>query len=154
MDGFKRRPQQARPALDPHRTLPRPVALDEARIPAVAASHAEVTSQQPPAVQPSAPQSLSSEALAPPRKKGSMAKMLLAVALGVVLVLGLIGFVWYQTNLSPRNANDPTEYKVVITPGASVGYVAESLENRGIIKDKLAFQIHAQLAGSSGGLKE
>jgi hypothetical protein len=33
-------------------------------------------------VQPSAPQSLSSEALAPPRKKGSMAKKLLAVALG------------------------------------------------------------------------
>ena len=154
MDGFKRRPQQARPALDPHRTLPRPVALDEARIPAVAASHAEVRSQQPPAVQPSAPQSLSSEALAPPRKKGSMAKKLLAVALGVVLVLGLMGFAWYQTNLSPRNANDPTEYKVVIAPGASVGYVAESLENRGIIKDKLAFQVYAQLAGSSGGLKE
>ncbi len=155
MDGFKRPQQPVRPVVAPNRTLPRPVGLDEARIPAVAVSHTEVTSQQSTPMSVNAPQSLDAPTpVTLPRKNRSFVKKLLAILLGVVLTLLAIGFVWYQNGISPRDSSDTTEYKVVVTAGASVGYVADSLEKRGIIKDKLAFQLYAQLAGPAGGLKE
>lgn len=154
MDGFKRQPKQVRPTLEPHRTLPRPVGLDEARIPAVAASHAEVTSQRSPVVQPSAPQSLSTEALAPPRKKGSMAKKLLAIAIGVVLALGAMGFAWYQDSISPRDREAMQEKDVVVKSGESIEGIADYLYERELIKDRLAFRIYARLSGKGDALKE
>jgi UPF0755 protein len=154
MDGFKRPKRPTLPQQASNRVLPRPSTLDEARLPAVGSPDRQTDwgedallaehSEMPPTI----------EVVKQPSRRRTWFLRLFAIVIGALLVLGLAMFVWYQQGISAKNSSDTTDYKVVINPGASVGYVAKSLESRGIIKNKLAFELYARLSGKATSLKE
>lgn len=154
MDGFKR-PQRTQPPRPPspapNRVLPRPVELDEARLPAVGSPDRQSAWGED-AVSTSSSRPVQSKSRSP--KKRSLFVKVLAVLFGAILLAGGALAVWYFQGIAPKNMSDTTEYKVVINPGISVGYVAQRLESRGIIKDKMAFEIYARLSGKANTLKE
>lgn len=92
-----------------------------------------------------------------PKPKRKMGKIIGIVGASLVLVAAVaaaLGWNWYQSQLQPVNSGDTSDQKVQINKGATLGFVADSLEKRGIIRSSTAFQIYAQLAGKAGAIKE
>lgn len=83
------------------------------------------------------------------RKKVIFLWLLISVALVGAISAGL-GWMWYQQAMQPVNPSDGSEQKVQINQGATLGYVAERLEARGIIRSGLAFQLYAYKSGMTG----
>jgi UPF0755 protein len=75
------------------------------------------------------------------------------VALAVVLV-AIVGVVWFALKLfQPFGAEGKGEVRVVIPRGASLGAIADKLEQEGVVDSSTFFALRARIAGRSGELK-
>jgi UPF0755 protein len=77
------------------------------------------------------------------------------VALGAVLAVA-VGVAWFAISLFQPFKDDGDgggEVGVVIPEGASLGDIADLLEERGVVSSSSFFQLRARLAGRSGDLK-
>lgn len=70
------------------------------------------------------------------------------LVLGVVAVLG-----WYQLALRPPVSGDPTHIRVTITKGSSPSEIGALLEEKKIIRSKLAFDIYTRLKDTRNNLQ-
>lgn len=113
-----------------------------------------------PAVEPSAPQPLS---LVPPlgsaalRKKLKKRRAWLIAAIAAIIALiatAVAGMIWYTQALSPVDPNDIAKHDITIETGDSVTTVASFLEGQGLIRSRLAFQLHAYLEGQASSIKK
>ena len=85
----------------------------------------------------------------PPRRRWPKR---LAIALGVILALVIatlgVGFLWYQQQLSPVSVNNgKTEY-VTIEQGATTASIAEDLQQKGLIRNSMAFTLYLRFSSS------
>lgn len=75
------------------------------------------------------------------------------VALAVVLA-ALAGVAWFALNLfQPFQGEGEGEVRVVVPQGASLGDIADQLEEEGVVDSSTFFALRARIAGRSGDLK-
>ncbi len=75
------------------------------------------------------------------------------VALGAVLLV-IVGVAWFAVSLfQPFKGDGEGEVNVTIPQGASLGEIADLLEEKGVVSSSSFFQLRARLAGRSGNLK-
>jgi uncharacterized YceG family protein len=75
------------------------------------------------------------------------------VALGALLLV-IVGVAWFAISLfQPFKGDGEGEVRVTIPRGASLGEIADLLEEKGVVSSSSFFQLRARLAGRSGNLK-
>lgn len=72
---------------------------------------------------------------------------------GLVLLLVLGGWIWYQVQLSPAGSDKSELIKVSIKSGTAPGAIGELLEKEGIIRNQQAFSIYTRLTGTQNKLQ-
>ncbi|MEO6728115.1 MAG: endolytic transglycosylase MltG [Candidatus Saccharimonas sp.] len=85
-----------------------------------------------------------------PHRKKWMGILIVFIAL-VVLAIG--AWLTYLALLQPVDSRDSSAQKIVIKSGQSFGEVAQTLQERALIKSPLAFEIMARLAGKHNDVK-
>lgn len=74
-------------------------------------------------------------------------------ALAVLLLVLLGGFIWYQTQLSPVNADNTELIRVDIASGTTPNQIAAQLEEAGLIRSAQAFSVYTRITGTQNGLQ-
>ncbi len=88
---------------------------------------------------------------APPRRARPRVGRLVALA---VVLAALAGVAWFALNLfQPLQGEGEGEVRVVIPQGASLGDIADQLEQEGVVDSSTFFALRARIAGRSGDLK-
>lgn len=64
----------------------------------------------------------------------------------ILIILGVIGLVvWYNSSISAVNKDDKTKIQVEIPIGSTSDSIAKILEDKGLIKNKIAFKLYVKL---------
>jgi peptidoglycan lytic transglycosylase G len=75
------------------------------------------------------------------------------IVLGIVLAIAAVG-AWFLNSLfQPFKGDGEGRVAVAIPQGASLGEIADVLEQRGVVSSSTFFQLRARLAGRTGELK-
>lgn len=69
------------------------------------------------------------------------------VVIVLVVLIGFIGFTWWNNGNSPVNAKDTTKKVFVIPKGAAVRIIGNSLKEQGLIKDPVVFFVYIKKNG-------
>lgn len=91
----------------------------------------------------------------PPKKRRSVKKIIgiiIAVIVGVVIAAVVAGFMWYNAASKPVSG-DSSRQPVTILEGSSPTQIGQLLEEKGIIRSQLAFDIHTRLEGNRNMLQ-
>ena len=141
MDGFKR------PARPQNRPLSGP------RLPDVAPPSKPGALKPAEAVLPKINLSDNDTTARPPVKRPKK-RMLITAGIIVVLIAAFLGvYAWFAAQLQPVNQADDSVQRIEIKEGSSLGYVAQRLEERGLIRSGLAFKILANVEGKQSAMK-
>jgi len=171
MDGFKR-PRQPQPLGGVSQPVPpRPTTPYEQRLanqappraltpqPQVQQQHQSMPLQAPVATVASVPPEVPSlpdlslagadqPAIEPPKQKR---RHLLRNIILVLLALGVVAaggaYLLYQGTLQAADPNDGTGKDVEVRQGDTLAKVADNLEQKGLIRSSLGFQVYARLSG-------
>ena len=82
-----------------------------------------------------------------------MKKMrVLALILGIVGIVLIIFFAYYQYNISPVDSSSNADIEVVIPEGMSTDNIGKTLKSKNLIKNELFFKIYLKL-NNAGSLK-
>lgn len=65
----------------------------------------------------------------------------------LVLVAGVCGYMWWDTSNTPVDVNDLQSRRFNVDKGSSTSDVAKALQERGFIRNSLAFRIYMRLHG-------
>ena len=71
----------------------------------------------------------------------------LVLIFGIIVVILLAVFAFWQFNMSPVNTKDKTPQVFVVAPGSSLHQVADNLQSQGLIKNSLVFLVYMKLSG-------
>lgn len=74
-------------------------------------------------------------------------------ALAVLLLVLLGGFIWYQTQLAPVDANNTELIRVDIASGTTPNQIAAQLEEAGLIRSAQAFSVYTRITGTQNSLQ-
>lgn len=85
----------------------------------------------------------------PVKRKRHIARYVFLAALLVIAALAGGVYVWYQNALQPADPNDSTGKDVEVQQGATLGSVADDLEQKGLIRNSMSFQVYARMSGQS-----
>ena len=77
---------------------------------------------------------------------------ILALILGIIGLLLIISFIFYQHNMSPIDSSSKADIEVVIPEGMSTDNIAKTLKDKGLIRNELFFKIYLRL-NNVGSLK-
>lgn len=166
MDGFKRpfRPaaqQQNTPSIPeharqsdqntPHESIPavQPNAMPQPSQPL----HDEVPAQAAHQSSTTVPQQAPESSL---HVKKARKRKLPWILLGIVILLAACGIAanaWYRAQLKPVDSNSKATQDVQINKGATLSFVSSRLQERGLIRSSLAFQVYAQSVGKQSALQ-
>lgn len=70
---------------------------------------------------------------------------ILALILGVIGLLLIVSFGYYQYSVSPVDSSSKADIEVVIPEGMSTSNIAKTLKERGLIKSELFFKVYLKL---------
>lgn len=73
--------------------------------------------------------------------------------IGLILLAAVSVSIWFFTQLSPVNPDDESRHLIKITPGSTPSVISKQLEDAGIIKSSLAFEIYARITNNHGKLQ-
>jgi UPF0755 protein len=128
------------------RTTQRPMAMQSQQAPA-----------QQPQVSPVGVSKPSSPVRPQPSKKQPSRKKWLWWVIGgflaLLLVVAAASVVWYQTSLQPVSTQETEKTPVQIAEGSSPSDIGQLLQNEGLIRSSLAFEIYVRLEGVRGQLQ-
>lgn len=96
---------------------------------------------------------LPAEAPLSTRPRSNRLKTVVIGGIVVVIVLACSLVAIYSYLLSPKNAAATETIPVEIVSGMLPGQIADTLEEKGVIRSSLAFRIHARLNGIQNGLQ-
>lgn len=142
--------KKSRPSLDGvRRVAPPPVVPVQTQTP---------PSSLPPLVEndPKTPAQSNRNGLKSPKKRRSLAKLLLAIFGGllfIVISLAVGAYVWYQQQLAPVSSDTSKHVRVTIEEGTAPSAIAKQLKEAGVIRSQLAFAIYTRLTGTQDILK-
>jgi UPF0755 protein len=95
-----------------------------------------------------------SDGLKKPKK--NIKKLILWIFGGIIALLVLLGVgagFWYQSSLGPVNKDDKGRIRVEIVAGSSPAGIAETLKEKKVIQNVLAFDIYTRLSGTRSSLQ-
>lgn len=88
----------------------------------------------------------------PIKKPNKLKKALIWLAsLIVIVALLVVGVLWYREALTPVNPADETKVTIEVAPGSSPSSIGSILEEKKLIRSKIAFEIFSRL--SAAGLQ-
>lgn len=116
---------------------------------------------------PQVPSSISSEELPVPKlndeepysgaqkpaNKRKVILVILGAVIGLIVVLFLSAYLWYQNALQPRDTSKTDKVKVEVVSGSSPSQIGQLLEEQGIIASGFAFDIYTRLTDTKGSLQ-
>lgn len=76
-----------------------------------------------------------------------------AAVFSLILVTIIAALVWFNSQLGPVTTDTAKRIRVTISKGSSPDEIAESLQTKGVIKNKFVFTVYAKLSGSENKLK-
>lgn len=76
-----------------------------------------------------------------------------SIALAMLLLTVLGGFLWYQTQLSPVNASSTELIRVDIEVGTTPNQIAAQLKESGLIRSTEAFSVYTRITGTQNSLQ-
>jgi UPF0755 protein len=89
------------------------------------------------------------------KPKRSLKKMILwgiATLVALLVVAAVAAFVWYQNALTPLSSStDKT--RITVESGSTYDQIGGELQDKGIIRSKLAFTIYTRITGTHGSLQ-
>lgn len=88
------------------------------------------------------------------RKAWKIIGLILVIVLVITGATAVLAYNWYNQQLSPADNNDTSDQQVQVGKDATLAYIAEKLQERGIIRNKLAFQVYAQVSGQASSIKQ
>lgn len=132
MDGFKR---PARPPQKPeeHPQQQKTAALPEVDLPEITLLDSETSTGKT-------------------AKRSRRLRRIVVGALAFMLVI-TGAYLWYSAQLKPVDVADESVQRVEIKQGSSVGFIAQRLKERGLIRSSLAFRALVNLEGKQGAIK-
>jgi len=137
-------PRQPRPAASQPQMSSRPMG-------GVAPAQSRAASPVPPKPP------VTTQPIGQPPKKQRMRKKWLWWSIGGLLALLVLAtgaaIVWYQTALQPVTAGEVEEASIQIVEGSSPNDIGQLLQNEGVIRSGLAFEIYVRLHGVRGQLQ-
>ncbi len=71
----------------------------------------------------------------------------LFILLGIFVLIGFIGLLWWNNGLSPLNARDKSQKMFVIEPGTGIRAISNNLKEQGLIKDSIVFFLMVRQKG-------
>ena len=78
------------------------------------------------------------------RRKLRKGRLAIVIILLLIILISLVGYIWYNTNLSPVGTN--TENKeFTVTMGESYKTISKHLKEQNLIKSELAFELYVKL---------
>ncbi|MDB5186724.1 MAG: putative Aminodeoxychorismate lyase [Candidatus Saccharibacteria bacterium] len=86
----------------------------------------------------------------PPRK--SHGKLALIIISGIVLLCATL-VVWYMMALRPVSSDEAKRVNISIATGSSVAQIGELLQDKGVVRSKIAFDIYTRLHNVRGQFK-
>ena len=86
-----------------------------------------------------------SNPLRPPRKRRGL--IVFVVLMIIMIVAAVVGYMWYKKSLTPVDANNTSQSLVTITSGATPGAIADTLKQKGLIRNTWAFEIYTRTKG-------
>jgi UPF0755 protein len=96
----------------------------------------------------------------PPQKKNNFSKKskkwlwwLLGGVVGLLLVIFGAAVVWYSAALTPVNPQATEKIQVEVAEGSSPGDIGHILQDEGLIRSGLAFEIYVRLSGTHSQLQ-
>lgn len=91
-----------------------------------------------------------------PKKVWKMARpvAVFLISLGIVIVALLIGYQFVYTNyFAPVDSNDSNAIEVTIEKGSSVNTIAETLEEKGLVRNATVFKFYVDFSDMASKLK-
>ncbi len=157
MDGFKR---PKRPAMD---TVPKSADIAKSRT--VNGTQTQSTnvaeSQLPPVVQDTQPSPVAPSVaqgapephpVKPERRHRRKLWTSLAV-IGVLVALAVLALIWGNNQLTPVDSTSTEEHRFEVKDGDTFAEVTSALEQRGLIRNGMVFDLYARMRGQRNGLK-
>ncbi|MBQ8157186.1 endolytic transglycosylase MltG [Candidatus Saccharibacteria bacterium] len=86
-------------------------------------------------------------------KKPRVAKIIGGIVLLALLALAGSSVVWYQLNLRPVSTLDNATQEFAVSEGSTTAQIAQNLEDKGLIRNALAFRIYHRLEAKDKNLK-
>ena len=80
-----------------------------------------------------------------PRKR--LGLIILAVVVVLIGVVAGAGFLWYRKSLTPVDVNNTSKSLVTIASGTAPGAIADTLKQKGLIRDTWAFEVYTRTKG-------
>lgn len=82
-------------------------------------------------------------------KKNKLWVIIIGAVLGLIALVATSSLLWYMEQLKPVNPDSTQKVAVIIEPGTTPNAIAQVVEEKGLIRSALAFQIYAKLGGVS-----
>jgi UPF0755 protein len=130
MDGFKRPRRQ-----QPHQAQPTSLVEREDQLPELDIAHSQ------PLPLETSKRHISRKAL-----------LIISILLGIILLVGS-GFFWLQSQLSAVDKSNNSPQKIEVKEGSAFSFVASRLQERGLIKNAVAFDIYARMSGKRNAIQ-
>jgi UPF0755 protein len=106
----------------------------------------------PPLPQPS-PEEPSNGLKKPKKSIKKLILWLVGGIIGLLILLGVGSWVWYQSSLAPVIQADKGRVRVEIVAGSSPADIAETLKEKKLIRNVLAFDIYTRLTSTRSSLQ-
>lgn len=78
------------------------------------------------------------------KEKGGVVIKILIVLVLLIVIAGIVVFMWYRTNIQPAQTNSE-KVIIEIEYGAGINRIASLLEEKGVIKNANAFKIYCKI---------
>ena len=91
-----------------------------------------------------------------PKPRRNIKKVALFVGLGLLvlaLILSLVGWIWYQSELSAVGKDKNELVKVSIKSGTAPSVIGKLLKDQGVIRNQQAFSLYTRLTGTQNKLQ-
>lgn len=75
------------------------------------------------------------------------------VALGLVVLIGVIVFFWWRNGSAPVNASDEAKKVFVVERGAGIRQIANELKKEGLIRDPIVFFLYVKKTGKDTSIQ-
>jgi UPF0755 protein len=138
--------------------LPRPINTEQTAPTTPAAPPAPAQAPVPPAADSTAlpPVAPISQSDTPPTKRKSRRfsfKLLALLLISAVFVVLAAAVAWYATALRPVDSGDARRERVIVAPGSSLVTIGDMLEEKRLIRSRLAFSLYVRFTGAGARLQ-
>ena len=72
-------------------------------------------------------------------------KNLILGIIGIILLVIIIGLIWYSSSISPVSKKNEQEIEITIPLGSTSSKIADILKENDVIKNKLAFKVYVKI---------